>query len=110
MIYFISQSRKKFELSGNYAEFLSNAQVTHNLTHLPHPLKAQQNPYCLARPGADLLNTPETQLLCAHTLEGTGLSIPSAGQEPPLHFLLQVPQQPLCTRTQPGFVCVCVCI
>lgn len=77
MIYFISQSRKKFELSGNSAEFLSNAQVTHNLIHLPRPLNAQQNLHCSARPEADLLNTPETQLLCAHMPEGTELSIPT---------------------------------
>lgn len=77
MIYFISQNKQKFELSGNYAEFLSNTQVTHNLIHLPHPLKAQKLPHCLARPGAGLLNTTEMHLLCAHMPEGTGPSIPS---------------------------------
>lgn len=109
MIYFISQSRKKFELSGNSAEFLSNAQVTHNLIHLPRPLNAQQNLHCSARPEADLLNAPETQLLCAHMPEGTELSIPTQlGKEAPLHFFLQVSQQPLCTTTQQGFVYVCI--
>lgn len=77
MIYFVSQSRKKFELSGNYAEFSNNTPVTHNLTHLLCPLKAQQNTHCLARPRADLLNSVKMQLVCAHMPEGIGSCMPS---------------------------------
>lgn len=109
MIYFISQSTKKFELSGNYAEFSSNTQVTHNLTHLPRPLKAQQNPHCLARPGADLLNTPEMKLLCAHMPEGTVLSIPSQLGSRLLSISCPRSHNSHSAPVQNGVSCACVC-
>jgi len=108
MIYFISQSKKKLELSGNYAEFSRNTPVTHKLTHLPRPLNAQQNPHCLARPEADLLNTLETQLLCAHMPEGTGLSIPSRLGRRVLSISCSRSHNSHSAPVPKGFLCVCV--